>query len=240
VSANAGIPRLPWEVVEARMDRYWRPDTAPHVAVFAATRAGKTHLITHHLLPLCAGDRVLIIDVKGDDGAWDGYGKPVSGLTPAFGRDAEGGGPIGMWFRLIVNLKDIAAARRTVKRALEQVEAEGHCIVIIDESRTVCDPKYLNCMSEVESILMRGGSRNLSLVIAAQSIGYAPVSVKDQASFILVGHTIDAERQKRLLDVLGMPRSALPALQGIQQRSWLYVDRQTHPSFAALTGGTDP
>lgn len=219
------VATVPFPTIAARVQRLWRPDRAPHHVIFAKTRAGKTHLITRGLLPMCEQERVLILDVKGDDKVWHGYGRRVDKLPADFSRDGNGQ-PRSKWYRLVVDPQD-STAKGYVKRVLEQIEAEGHCILVIDESRTLCDNRYLGLMAEVEALLMRAGSRNVSVIIAAQSVGYAPVSLKDQGSFYWIGHSGDIDRQKRLLAVIGQPASFLPALQDLAPRQWLYSDHES-------------
>ncbi|MET8183032.1 hypothetical protein [Streptomyces sp. NPDC005336] len=124
------VPSLPLPVVARRVDALWDPQTAPHHMVFGKIRSGKTHLITRGLLSLCEADRVLIIDAKGDDPAWDGYGRPVREIPD----DAASGGSRDFWYRLVAD-RAPKTARKQVARALDTVAAEGHFVVVVDEVR---------------------------------------------------------------------------------------------------------
>src|ERR1022692_1965296 len=105
------IPEIDIARVQTRCDKYWDYLSAAHHVIIAENGAGKTYLITRVILPLCALDRVLIIDVKGDDSVWAGYGKPIGRMVP--GLSGTGGGPAGNWYRLVVDpLTDKAGAKR--------------------------------------------------------------------------------------------------------------------------------
>lgn len=236
------IPQVPWEKVAGRVHRKWDPNTAPHHMIFAQTRAGKTHLITHGLLPLCRYSRVLIIDVKGDtDPAWVDYGIPVRTLPPEFstggGQPGGPGGPLGMWYRLIADETDKTAKGR-VHDALAQIQDEGHCVVIVDEARALTDDKGTGMAVKpiIEALLIRGGSRNVSMILASQSAAYAASSIKDQGAFVWVGATRDTAGQERIALILGQPKAFASTLRGIRKRQFLYTDNEGDKPMFALTG----
>lgn len=239
------VPKVPWGNVAGRVHRTWNPDRAPHHVIFAMTRAGKTHLITRGLLPLCRYSRVLIIDVKGEsDRAWHGYGIPVSTLPAEFstggGPTGGEGGPLGMWYRLIADETDRTSKGR-VREALEQVQDEGHCVVVIDEARALTDSEGtgMGARAIVEALMIRGGSRNVSLIIASQSTVWATSSLKDQGSFMWVGATRDTAGQGRIAEILGQPKSFVPVLQNIRKRQFLYTDNEGDAPMLALTSIPD-
>lgn len=234
------IPEVPWEKVAGRIHRIWNPDTGPHHVIFAMTRAGKTHLITRGLLPLCHYSRVLIIDVKGEtDRAWDGYGIPCNELPEEFsiggGEPGDGGGgPLGMWYRLTADETDRTSKDR-VRAALEQVQDEGHCVVIIDEARALTDPEGMGMRALIEALMLRGGSRNISVIIASQSALWAISSIKDQGAFLWVGATRDTAGQGRIAEILGQPKSFAATLKTIRKRHFLYSDSEGEHPMVALT-----
>lgn len=239
--ASPTVPDVPWERVAGRVHRTWDPDTAPHHIIWAITRAGKTHLITRGILPLCAYSRVLIIDVKGGtDAAWNGYGHPVRTLPREFsmggGEPGGPGGPLGMWYRLEADETDPTAKGR-VRDALEQVQDEGHCVVIADETRALTDAEGtgFGAKAIVEALLIRGGSRNVSLVLASQSTAYASSSVKDQGAFLWVGATRDTAGQERIAKTLGQPASFAATLRTIRKRQFLYSDNEGAAPMLAFT-----
>ncbi len=209
------VSAVPFGEVAKRVDRLWCPSQGPaHHAIFGMTGAGKTYLITRGLMAMMSRQRVLVIDVKGDDRTWDGYGTPVTHLDPGFMGQCR---------------LDVQAAARSgtdpkalVKRALDIAADEGHMTLIIDELHTVAQTFGLG--GQIESLLRSARSRECSLVLATQTIGYASVTLKDQCQFVWVGHSGDARRQRDVADVIGQPKSFLPVLQGIRGREWLYTD----------------
>lgn len=231
------VPVVPFEQVATRVDRLWHPDRAPHHVMFAQTRAGKTHLIAHGLLPLMAEQRVLILDAKGDDPLWGRMPagrRPavVTRLAPAFGQDDDGGGPLNMHYRF-----DVQGAggdpKRVARRVLDQVDEEGHCTLIVDEAHTVGHTWGLG--DKIEKMMRTVGSRNCCMILATQTIGWAGVALKDQGSFYWIGHTEDQARQKRLLDIVGQPPAFLPVLQSVERGHWLYTDTLTGTRVLAIT-----
>jgi hypothetical protein len=227
------VPVIASDIVAGRIHERWNPRTAAHHVIFAVNRAGKTHLITRLLMPLCRASRVLIIDVKGDDDVWEGYGRPVAELPAAFGR--QGDGPMRGWWRLVAPIGDPDSKRR-VWRALDQIRDEGNCVVVIDECRAVTDnDEGFAARARVEGLLMRGGSRNVSVIIAAQDPGWVPVAMKTQGAFRYGGHIPNLAVQKRVAEMFGLSRAHVPLLLGVRKRQFLYVDSEEGEPMLALT-----
>src|SRR5215467_15691644 len=77
------IPDVHWYNVRGRLNQYWEAREAPHISIMGQTRSGKTYLVRHGIGPTIKWDRVLIIDVKGDDRTMAGFGKPVREIPGA-------------------------------------------------------------------------------------------------------------------------------------------------------------
>jgi hypothetical protein len=216
---------VPFPLVGRRVSRLWDPKDAAHHVIMAQSRAGKSHLITRGLLELRPYDRTLILDVKGDDDVWQGYGRPVEELRPAFGGDGDG--PGGMRYRLVVDMADRPRAREQIRDALEQIGHEGRCIVVIDECRAItdrADQGGLGLAGPVESLLMRGGSRAVSVIIAAQDPSYVPATMRTQGAFRWAGHIPNRVVQERVSKMYGFSTADASVLLGIPKRSFLYSD----------------
>jgi hypothetical protein len=226
-------PKVAFDLVAGRVNKLWDPMTAAHHVIFAQTRAGKSHLITRGLLDLRPYDRTLILDVKGDDPVWDGYGRLVNELPAGFSGDGDG--PAGMRYRLLVDLSDRKASQAKVRAVLEQISSEGRCIVVIDECRAITDridQGGLGLAGPVESLLMRGPSRGAVLVIAAQDPSYVPPTMKTQGAFRWGGHIPNRAVQKRVAEMFGYyTREA--AMFDVPPRRFIYSDSQ---GGLALTG----
>lgn len=227
------IQRVPLAKVQGRLSAVWRPRLAPHHVIIGENGSGKTGLITRGIMPLCAYDRVLIIDVKGDDPMWQGYGAPIERVTPGFCNSGEG--PGRNWYRLVVDMADRAAAKRAVAEALDLALDEGHLILIVDETRAITDREELNLGAKLEAALLRGRSRGLSAVLAAQATEYMVPSLRNQWAMSWLGSLKDDEVIKRTLKIVGLPMAYLPLVRDIQRRDWLYRDKEIPGPIMGIT-----
>src|SRR5438067_702965 len=73
--SDAVIPHVPWEDVHSRVGDFWIPGDAPHHSIVAQTRGGKSYLIGNGILKHKEHERILIIDVKGDDPTYAEIGR---------------------------------------------------------------------------------------------------------------------------------------------------------------------
>ena len=234
------IPSIDISLVQGRVNRLWNKKTAVHHIVVAENGSGKTFLITRGILPLCGYDRVLIVDVKGDDEVWDGYGEPITEMR--YGLSGTGNGPSGNWYRLVVDpITDRANARETVKKALEIIQDEGYWIIVIDESRAITDKTdvALNLAPSLEATISRGRSRGIQVISGAQSIDWMVASVRNQWAFAWIGSLKDEVQIKRVLQILGLPHrvtdNLIPEIGNNPKRRWLYVDKESEGKTIAWT-----
>lgn len=235
VTGTIAPPDIPYRLVAGRVSRLWDPMTGgAHHVLFGQTRAGKSHLITRGLLDLRPYDRTLILDVKGDDPVWDGYGRLVHELAPGFGGDGDG--PAGMRYRFLVDMADRKRAQAQVRAVLEQISTEGRCIVVIDECRAITDRLEqggLGLGGQIEALLMRGPSRGVPVIIAAQDPSYVPPTMKSQGYFRWAGHIPNRIVQKRVAEMYGWTTRDADVLLRVPPRRWLYSDSA---GGLALTG----
>lgn len=232
-AAVLAVPTVPFATVARRVDRLWDPFALnPHHAVFGTTGSGKSYLIRHGILALRPHARTLIVDVKADrDQTWQGYGQPVTELPPGF--EGEGDGPAGMRYRLIV---DRADAKRQVRRALEQVRDEGHCVVVIDESRSVTEREQIGLGSLVENLILEGRGLGITVIMGAQSSTWAVSALKDQPAALWVGRMRNAKQARALAEIAGYGRELDPVIRaGIPPRHWLYADAWETDPILAIT-----
>lgn len=221
-AADGPVPGTGWQRIAWRLREVWDPvEAVAHIAIYAMTRTGKTHLITHVILPLCAAARVVIIDAKGHDRAWRDVGREVPELPADLSRG--GGGPAGMWWRLVVNTtQDPDGAERTMRAALRRIALEGHTVVIIDEGLDLEGVR-----KEVGRLLTQGGSHGVSVVISATSTEFAPPQMHRQWGVMLAGQMPDGRSHERIAEIAAMPNPAVMkrVIGGIPRRTFLYVDR---------------
>lgn len=248
-TAASTIPARPWSAVAADVNRMWLPDSQPHHAIIAQTRAGKTSLIRHGLLPLVPHDRVLVLDSKGGrDAAWAGLGRVVHELPNRLQlRAHDNGEPRTHWYRLVLP-DETPAARRVAGEALRAVLKAGEWIVVVDETRHITDAREpgLGLRAEFESLLLRGGSAGVMVVMGTQAPRYNPSTFYDQASFAWIGRVRDEVAQKRLMEIGGMSRAVLPVVANVPRYSWIvnadggdYLYRTKPPKPPGPAAGDD-
>jgi hypothetical protein len=173
-------------------------------------------------------DRVAALDPKqADDPSWtlsdDDAGpapKPVTALTPGFGRSLEGGGRAGLWFRLIAS-RDPATTAARFTAGLRLIGAEGACVCVLDDARTL--NKSLRLTDVIEDTVLLGRSARLSCIISSQDPGY--VAVRAQTSFRWIGHTGSLAAAKSACGLLGVRGAAWEdLLAGLRPGEWVYDD----------------
>lgn len=226
VSPHGGDSLVPWEdwsTVATRVNQLWDPENTPHHSIIGLTGSGKSFLgINGILKPMCAMDRVLIIDSKGDDKLVSNTGQGVTEIPRFTWGNTRRREPFDSWWRINVS-DDRAKAQRQVYKALDRVYSEGNWVVFLDEIRDLTDPKppNLGLSSWVDRIYRKGRSKHISLVACTQAPRWVPASFYDQASFAWIGRLADEQKQKRLLEIGGMGKQFFPAIAGLQRREWL-------------------
>ncbi len=222
-----------------RVSAVWGPDAAPHHLIYASTGAGKSTLIKA-LLSLCGHERVLLLEPKRNaDPAYQGpvgdpwqYGRPVTTISPMFGYQGEpGGGPAGLWYRLLGEPdRDATAARFAA--ALDIVANEGCTVLVLDDVKEVC--KQLKLGDRVESILNLGRSAGICAILSTTETSY--VAGRSQGSMTWAGFTggsLDAAKAAAgLLGWRGRERQDYCAAVG--RHSWIYQDHEAGAAGAVL------
>lgn len=231
------LPAASLDRVLRRVDHVWHPGGAAHHIVYGMTGSGKTTLI-QALLGLCPYERVLILDPKPHaDPVWDGgWGRPVSSVRPMFGCDREGGGPAGLWFRL-TGSPDRGDTARRFRDALATVAAEGHCALVIDDTREVT--RQLRLAESVDSVMNLGRSANVLAILSATETGY--VSGRAQAAQVWVGHTSGLDAAKAgaaLLGWRGVARQDTCA--AVAPHEWIYSESQPGNAGPCLVTAGQP
>lgn len=234
---TAVLPEVSLARVLTRVDAIWDPDGAAHHLLLGQTGAGKTTLVLR-LLSLATDSRVLVLDPKQHaDPVHDttpAGPRPVTTVGPMFGAGQEGGGPSGLWFRL-VGTPDRADTERRFRSALEIVAAEGHTVLIVDDVREVC--RQLHCGETVDSIMSTVRSANVLTVLCATEAGF--VAGRYQASMTWVGYTGgNLPTAKAGADLLGWRgRDAQDLLAGVRRHQWVFSERETGSAGPCLVTG---
>jgi hypothetical protein len=205
----------------------WDPENNPHHSIIAGTGGGKSFLAINGILkPMCAMDRVLIVDCKRNDKLVASVGKPVFEIPPKTWptRKRE---PMDAWFRLTVHdqfrNEGRGKAKLQVFNALERVYNEGDWVVYLDEIQDLGGIRQpnLGLGMHIDEVYRKGRSRNVSVIASTQAPRYVPGSFYDQASWAWIGRLADEDRRKRMREIGGLPKEAMPEVSSIQKRHFL-------------------
>lgn len=228
VPGGGVIPWMEWSKVAGFVNKTWDPLNSPHHSIIGLTGSGKSYLAINGLLkPLCAMDRVMIIDTKQDDPLVSSIGKPVTEIprqTVYGGRKRH---PQDRWFRLVVHdALDNEGRRRAqdqVRTALTRAHREGNWVIYIDELQDLGGMRQpnLGLTMLIDEIYRKGRSKKVSIIAATQAPRNVPSSFYDQCSFAWIGRLTDEDKQKRLREIGGMPKEMLSVITGLRKREWL-------------------
>lgn len=216
-----------WRSVHNFVNRLWDPENTPHHSIIGLTGSGKSFLAINGLLkPMCKDDRVLIIDCKRNDPLVGSVGKPVTEI-PAKTWNTRKREPMDSWFRLVVHdqfrAENRAKAQGQVFKALERVYHEGDWVVYCDEVQDLGGLRKpnLGLSMHLDELYRKGRSRHVSVIASTQAPRHVPTSFYDQCSFAWIGRLADEDKQKRLREIGGLPKDALPAISSLKNRQWL-------------------
>lgn len=221
---------MEWNSIYQRVGELWLPKKAPHHSIIAQTRGGKSYLIGEGILPLIEDEKVLIIDVKGDDPTFAKIGKPVRKVPKMWYRNMSdrlsNAKPREHWYRLVVS-EDWQQGKAQVAKALADCYREGNWTIVLDETRALTDPQppNLGLRPYVEQLWLRGGSRGVCIVAGTQGPRWVPKSFYEQAQFHWIGAIEDEESQKRLREIGGLERNHLHTIKYLEQYNFVYTDR---------------
>lgn len=225
---NSGpIPVRPWPHVHHFVNQMWDPENTPHHSVIGLTGSGKSYLCINGLLrPMCSMDRVLIVDVKRNDKLVETAGHACTEL-PHKTWQTRKREPYDNWHRLVVHDQfsedGRAKAKVQVFNALRRVYSEGDWVVYFDEVQDIGGLRIpnLGLGMHLDELYRKGRSRHISVVASTQAPRHVPTSFYDQADFAWIGRLSDEDKQKRLREIGGLPKEALPVIQNLQKRWWL-------------------
>lgn len=243
----SSFPLATFNAVLDRLAAVTDPDLRPNHLILGKTGAGKTRLTRAILARVAYADRVLVLDPKGaDDPSWTMSSektgpapKTAADLQEGFGSNREGGGPAGMWFRLVA-ARDRAVTTRRFADALRLVAAEGACVVVLDDARSLS--RSFGLADEIENTVLLGRSSRLTTIASTQDPGYFPV--RAQASFRWIGHTGSLTAAKAACDLLSVRGTAWQdQLAALQPGQWIYDDEGPGSAgpcmFRSYTPGED-
>lgn len=226
------VTRVPWEDHVAAMgERYTDED---HISIIAPTRYGKSFLVHQGIMPLLLNEHVLLIDVKGDDPVWNGLpAKRVTQLPSRLKRRAlewadhknNPEKPAG-WYRLVVPEEATREANRYhVYSALKTCKAEKHWVIICDEMRALTDhePNGLNLAGAIDSVYLRGGYKQVTIIGSTQGPRWVPSTFYEQAHHLYIGQMQDVNAQRRLSEIGGDTQQLVSIVAKLNKREFLYL-----------------
>ncbi len=206
----------------------WEP--GQHFSVIAPTDYGKSYFVTRGLLPLRRN--VLILDAKGVDDTLDRYGgrkvREMPGAMDRFLHGDEG----GVRYRISPGLSRAARvfddAVRKIWRGSGKMPGEGWT-VYIDEARLFSDK--LKLRSHLETLLIAGRSRGITVVASTQSPRFVPSEFYDQPRFVAIGNIRDRLALRRLAEIGGDTDMIMEVVPNLEWREFLIVA----PRYAVRT-----
>jgi hypothetical protein len=226
------VPEIPFSKVQGRLNRLWDPfERNSCMVAFGAQGSGKSHLIRYGVLPLAEQSRIVLIDMKEkSDKVWHGFGKEVDVLPPAFFD--TGNEEYRFAWRVVINP---ATAKSQLRQLFAQLTGEGHCVIVMDETREITEREQLGLGSDVEKLITKTRSLGTSVILGAQSSAWAVSALKDQPAVMWIGSTSGEESALALAKLAGPGRPLLPVVKRIPPRSFLYRDNWDGEVLLALT-----
>ena len=226
------VPEIPFAKVQGRLNRFWDPfENNSCMVAFGAQGSGKSHLVRHGILPLAKQSRIVFIDMKEkSDKVWRGFGREVDVLPPAFFD--TGNEEYRYAWRVVVNP---ATAKSQLRQVFAQLTGEGHCVVVMDETREITEREQLGLGSDVEKLITKTRSLGTSVILGAQSSAWAVSALKDQPAVMWIGSTSGEESALALAKLAGPGRPLVPTVKRIRPRQFLYRDNWEGAPMLALT-----
>jgi hypothetical protein len=222
------VPTIPFSRIKQRVSKYADPFTYnPHQAFYAQSRSGKSFMIRHGILPIYGASRIVVMDVKpGGERTWNGYGNPVTELSPGFGIGPDG----TPHYHLL--LRDKASAERFLK----MIAAEGSCVVVIDDSRrvTASAPDW-GLSGYVDNLMTIGAAYGVTVLICANSTVWSTSSLRDQTGINWIGRVTNEDERKKIIRYTGNTKELNSILASLPPRHFLYSDNYSGDARLAIT-----
>lgn len=218
--------KVKWEEHVDALDEAWEP--GEHASVIAPTGEGKSWIM-RHLLELWTQDRVLLIDVKGDDELWTRGDFMTVSEFPTWWQQDRAKRRGRQWYRLVLPPPtERQKARQVVHQALNHAYKAGNWVIVIDETRAITDtrPPALALNGHLDAIWLRGRSRRITLIAATQAPRWVPSSFYDQPRRLWIGYVGDGRARDRLDEIGGDTRQLVEEVNHLQEHEFVYATRR--------------
>jgi energy-coupling factor transporter ATP-binding protein EcfA2 len=234
VEEETAVTRVPFEKHFEYLHRTWK--RGQHLSILGQTGSGKTHLL-RWLLELWRDAEVLVIDLKGDDDAWEGDEFTRLKESPSWWDrfNAKVSGPRERkWWHLVPPV-DRHKRRDIVSQALRSAFRRGNIVVVLDETRAIAG-KYPNlALDEPAHVLwQQGRSKDVTVIAGAQSPVFLPSAFYDESRFLYVGFIADQRRLKRVGEIAADVDEMLQVAASTQEHEFVFAERKRNAKPAIV------
>jgi hypothetical protein len=249
-----GLERLDRATFTERLAAQWEP--GDHLAMIGPTHRGKSTLLAK-VLPATNFDAAVLLCPKGPDPAYAKLGARTRSWPPRrqrlevvaelFGWPAPTGAEEAarprVWKFDTLPLSQKPADWQNMREAFAKVLGEAvntkrknstktkSLLIVVDDSRLVCDPRRLRLEAEVVTGLIVGRSKRVSIANMFQAPRWVPREGLDQITQGLVWNNEDRDVAMRLSEVSGYdPRQFMAWLRGLDnfhECLWFDVKHRT-------------
>jgi len=203
--AAGSVPSVPWERVQERLERDFRPGM--HVTAIGPTGAGKSHALlavadvaNHWTFALAAKRRDPLLESL----IGSGYA-PIDSVREVVWADAH---PIERrylyWPKASVKdeeLEQLAWLAKKMREALKFVSTTESWVVLIDELQLFV--RDLSLGRELSSYYRQWRTQGCSILGGGQRPTHVPLEALNQCSYLLIWQTSDERDLERLSEISG-------------------------------------
>jgi hypothetical protein len=222
--APAFAPFVPWERVEARLERDFKPGA--HITAIGPNGAGKTHVLVQ-LADLFDRWTIALVAKRRDPLLESLIGAGYVPIESTDEIDWVDDGPIDKRYLFWPKASAKATARDRLAfqapkmaEALDFVDRTENWVVLCDELHWLT--KNLHLEPEVSAAYFQGRTQGVSILGAAQRPTHVPLYAFSQASYLLLFQTADERDLDRLAEIsAGFSRDLIA-------RAVLDLDWQAH------------
>ena len=214
------VPTVGWKELRAWLNQKW--EQGQHGFIIGTTGRGKSTL-GRQLITLPRRKAVVILDAKG--------GSPSLSL-PGFVRVKKWPPDVhhGQKIRLAPPLNtrfDLPEMRAQFIECLDNITSVGFWTAYIDELRPVIEPRKLNLGEPVESALILGRERKVTMITGTQAPRWVPRAAYDQSTHIFMFKILDKASQQRLSEIGGDTDTIRRIVPKLGAHEFLYVNAVT-------------